>query len=121
MSSTNVSSNITAMTSDAASCLFLCLVSDEVDLRFAGDSWNWSRNVDLWSFICFLDQNVDQCFLFILCKLWNCLGIPVWGFGCLDENDLVMFLCRRKWRNISNGSLVMRFWGRYVDVDMLLD
>lgn len=38
---------------------YLCLVSDEVDFRFAGLRGHRLRDVDLWRFFRLLDQNVD--------------------------------------------------------------
>lgn len=98
----------------------LSLVPDEVDLWLAGLCRRWCRNRDLWLLIGLLDQDVDECLLFVL---WDGRDVRDgwWRWcGSLDEHYLVVLLWGW-WGDGSLGGVVGGLWGRYVDVDVLVD
>ena len=100
--------------------IYLSLVSDEVDFRFAGLSWRWSRNVNFRRIFRFLDQNVDQGLLFILRLKRNNGSSWSWCTWCLDEDDLVVLL-GLSYRDRSLWPELLGLWWRNVDVDVLLN
>lgn len=109
------------LTSRISTLVLLGLVTDEVNLGLAGLSGSGGGDVDFGGFFGPLDQNVDKGLLFVLSVLGNDGGGGGgWGRG-LDEDDFVVFLgsggreLRARWPE------AFGFWGRNVDVDVLLD
>lgn len=83
-------------------------------------SWCSGGDGDVWLFVGFLDQHVDEGLLFVLSLSrddgsdW---GRRRWG---LDEDDFVMFL----WDAATSDNLLtvfFRFWWGNVDVNVFLD
>lgn len=116
----------------------LCLVSDEVHLRFARLCGNWRWDIDFWSFFWFLDQNVYQGLLLILGLYWNdwcgwsgssrCLWTntvlisPLNAedtVAHLDEDDLVVLLSLGCYDGSLRAEFFWFWWGN-VHVDVLL-
>lgn len=101
--------------------LFLRLVPDEVNFRFGWFGWCRRRYVDLWCFLWFLDQDVDQSFLFIGWRECRDVGHSWWRWRRrLNEHYLIMFLWWRRGRQRLAWCVVRGFWRRYVHVYMFM-
>lgn len=74
----------------------LGLVSNKVDLWLAGLCWQCCWHNNIWLFIGSLHKYIDQCLLFILWLQWNNWSRCGRWRRCLNENDLVVFLCGRE-------------------------
>ena len=100
---------------------YLRLVPDEVHFRFGWFGWCRRRYVDLRCFLWFLDQDIDQSFLFIGWGECRNFGHGWWRWcGRLNEHYLIMFLWwRRGWQMLA-WCVVRGFWRRYMHVYVLV-
>ena len=105
----------------SGSLAYLRLVPDEVHFRFGWFGWCRRRYVDLWCFLWFLDQDVDQSFLFIGWRECRDIGHSWWRW-CrrLNEYYLIMFLWWRRGRQRLAWCVVRGFWRWYVHVYVLV-
>jgi len=101
----------------SGSLAYLRLVPDEVHFRFGWFGWCRRRYVDLRCFLWFLDQDVDQSFLFIGWRECRDVGHSWWRW-CrrLNEYYLIMFLWWRRGRLIFAWCVVRGFWRWHVHV-----
>lgn len=118
-SSSNSTSNSAANSASDTTAFFLRLVSNEVNFRFAGLRGRGRGYRDFRRVFRFLDQNIDQSFLFVLWLNRNYWRGWRWWAWCLDEDDFVVFLSLRD-RDRTLRSEFFRFWWWHVDVDVLL-
>jgi len=100
--------------------LFLRLVFDEVNLGFGGLCGSRLLNVKGFGLVRFLDQHVDEGLLLVLAGQLDVGSCRCWWRGRLNKHNLVVFLCWTELRQ-SLGDMLLRFWWRYVDVNMFLD
>lgn len=109
------------LTSSISTSLLLGLVSDEVDLGLAGLSGSGRGDVDFGSFFGALDEDVDEGLLLVLGDLGDDRGGGGGRSRGLDEDDLVVLLGSSRSQLRPGRTELLGFWGRNMDVDVLLD
>ena len=100
--------------------LFLRLVLDEVNLGFGGLRGSRLLNFEGFGLVRFLDQHVDEGLLLVVAGQLDVVSCWCWWCGRLNEHNLVVFLCWTELR-LSLGDMLLRFWWRYVEINMFLD
>lgn len=104
------------------STIYLCLVSNKIDFRFARLRWCLSGKNHFWRFLRFLHQNVDQSLFFVLrWQWWQSRCSWRWWSRRLYKHDLVMFLRWCCGWYVFRRFVFRSFWRWHVDVNMFVD
>lgn len=97
--------------------IYLSLISDEIYFWFRWLGRRRRGNGNLWSFIRFLHQHINEGFLFWWwCNVWNFRHLWWRWSWSFDEHNLVMFLWWWRWGDWPFWSIISWFrrWNVYI-------